>query len=294
MSQKYIDIRQKNIKNVSLIGICANIFLLIIKAIIGVISRSQAMMADALNSAGDIFASLMSFIGAKISSKPSDKDHPYGHGKAEYIFSFLISLSMIIASIVMIKNSVESIILKKEITFSIFLPIICAVTILTKFLLYLYANSKYKQTNSILIKASKEDHRNDMFLTCRTVIGIIESYLGFYFVDGIVGILISLWIIFVGIRLLRESYIVLMDTGLDENVYKNIKEIVESDERIMHVDDILSKPVGDKYIIILKVSMDGDITLEKSHNIGGEIKQNLMERFEFICDVIIHINPHTI
>jgi cation diffusion facilitator family transporter len=294
MQEQNKDIRDKNIKKVSIIGICANIFLLVIKGVIGFLSNSQAMIADSLNSAGDIFASFMSFIGAKISCKPCDNDHPYGHGKAEYVFSFVISLSMIIASIIMIKHSTESIILKKQVKFSFLLLIICIITIFVKFILFIYTNKKNKQTKSILISASCEDHRNDMFVTTGTLIGIISSYFGFYFIDGIVGILISLWIIFVGIKLLKESYIVLMDTSLDDNKCKEIIKIVEEDNYVLHVDNILSKPVGNRYIIILKVSMNGDMSLEKAHNIGGKIKEDLMNKYNFICDVIIHINPHTV
>ena len=286
--------RDKNIKKVSIIGICANVFLLVIKGIIGFISNSHAMIADSLNSAGDIFASIMSFIGAKLSSKPKDDDHPYGHGKAEYIFSFLISISMIIASIIMVKTSIESIVNKNRVNVSIFLVLVCIVTILIKLFLFLYAYRKNKETERILIKASKEDHRNDMFVTLCTVIVILASYFGFYFIDGVIGILISLWIIFVGIRLLKESYIILMDTSLDEKIYNEITTIVQNEKEVLHVDEILSKPVGNSYIIILKISMNGNLTLENAHNIGGKIKDDLMNQYDFICDVIMHINPHTV
>ena len=252
------------------------------------------MIADSLNSAGDIFASIMSFIGAKLSSKPKDDDHPYGHGKAEYIFSFLISISMIIASIIMVKTSIESIVNKNRVNVSIFLVLVCIVTILIKLFLFLYAYRKNKETESILIKASKEDHRNDMFVTLGTLIGILASYFGFYCIDGVIGILISLWIIFVGIRLLKESYIILMDTSLDEKIYNEITTIVQNEKEVLHVDEILSKPVGNSYIIILKISMNGNLTLENAHNIGGKIKDDLMNQYDFICDVIMHINPHTV
>lgn len=294
MQEEKISLRDRNIKKVSALGVCANVFLLVIKGLIGFVSNSQAMSADSLNSAGDIFASIMSFIGAKVSSKPKDDDHPYGHEKAEYIFSFVISISMIVASVIMIKTSVQSVILKSKVNVSWTLFVICIITIVTKVILFIYTNKKNKETSSILIKANNEDHRNDMFVTTGTLIGIVSSYFGIYFIDGIIGILISLWIIFVGIKLLREAYIVLMDTSLDDKTYREITDFVEKDDRIMHVDEVLSKPVGNRHIIILKVSMDGDMSLEKSHNIGGKIKEELMNKFEFICDVIIHINPHTI
>lgn len=286
--------REKCIKTVSIIGVIANVFLLGIKGVIGFISGSQAMIADSLNSAGDIFASFMSYVGAKLALKPKDKDHPYGHGKAEYIFSFIISISMILASIFMIKTSIESIVHKKEVVFSYTLLVICVVTIFTKVILYIYTKNKYKETNSILVKASMEDHRNDIFVTVGTLIGVISSYFGIYIVDSIIGIIISFWIIYVGINLLRDSYIVLMDTSLDEKAYEEIIKLVESDENILHVDDVLSKPVGNKYIIILKISMDGDMKLEKAHNIGGKIKEDLINKYDYITDVITHINPHTL
>ena len=286
--------REKCIKTVSIIGVIANVFLLGIKGVIGFISGSQAMIADSLNSAGDIFASFMSYVGAKLALKPKDKNHPYGHGKAEYIFSFIISISMILASIFMIKTSIESIVYKKAVIFSYMLLVICVVTIFTKVILYIYTKNKYKETNSILVKASMEDHRNDIFVTVGTLIGVISSYFGIYIVDSIIGIIISFWIIYVGINLLRDSYIVLMDTSLDEKAYEEIIKLVESDENILHVDDVLSKPVGNKYIIILKISMDGDMKLEKAHNIGGKIKEDLINKYDYITDVITHINPHTI
>lgn len=292
MHEKCMDLRDRNINNVSFIGLCANIFLLVIKGIIGVLSSSQAMIADSLNSAGDIFASVMSYVGAKLSLKPCDKDHPYGHGKAEYIFSFVISILMFLASFCMIKTSIESILVKKQVKFSIILLLVCLVTIITKLLLFIYTKIKYTQTKSILIKASMEDHRNDIFLTMGTFIGIVSSAIGIYIIDSIVGIIISLWIIYVGINLLKESYIVLMDTSLNEKVYEEIVKIVESDKNILHVDEILSKPVGSKYIIILKISMNGDMTLEKSHNIGGKLKEMMINKYDYISDVIVHINPH--
>ncbi len=287
-----LDERSSTIKKVSIIGIVANLLLLIIKVIVGFMARSQAMIADALNSAGDIFASLMSYIGAKISSKPNDDDHPHGHGKAEYVFTQLISISMIVASVMMINSSIESIINKAHIEFSIWLIVVCIITILVKVLLYFYTKFKSRKYNSLLIQASMEDHRNDVFVTLGTIIGIISSYFGFYFIDGIVGILISCWIAYAGFNLFKSAYKVLMDTNIDEEKQKEIINKVLEFKDILHVDSIISKPIGNKNIIILKVSMDGNMTISLSHDIAGKIKDDLINQFDYIYDVIIHINPH--
>ena len=127
-------------KKAGILGIVGNIFLLIIKGTIGFITNSQAMIADAANSASDIFASLMTFIGNKIASEPKDTTHNFGHGKAEYIFSLFISISMIVLSCKLLYDSASSLILGSELKFSWFLVIICIITIIVKICLYLYTN----------------------------------------------------------------------------------------------------------------------------------------------------------
>lgn len=181
-------------KKAGIFGILGNIFLLVIKATIGLMTGSQAMIADSVNSAGDIFASLMTFIGNKIASKPGDSNHNFGHGKSEYIFSLLISISMIAVSIKLLIDSITSLIFKNELTFSIYLVIVCIVTIVTKALLYIYTNRVYKKFNNILLKANAKDHFNDCIVTSFTLISIIFASQGIYWVDSVVGIGIAIWI----------------------------------------------------------------------------------------------------
>ena len=117
--------RYKQTKKASILGMVGNVFLLIIKTFIGIASHSQAMIADAANSAGDIFASFMTFIGNRIASEPSDETHNFGHGKAEYLFSLLISISMLFVAVKLLYDSVMSLILKQTFTFSWLLSAHC-------------------------------------------------------------------------------------------------------------------------------------------------------------------------
>ena len=133
-------------KKVGILGIVANLFLFAIKIVIGFIGKSQSMIADAVNSAGDIFASLMTWIGNKIASVPNDEDHNYGHGKAEYIFSMIISLSMILVSVKMLYDSIIAVIIGNKLIFSWALVIVCSITILVKALLFLYTLYLYKKS----------------------------------------------------------------------------------------------------------------------------------------------------
>ena len=139
--------KNRKIKIASILGITGNLFLSIIKGIIGYMTKSQAMIADAFNSAGDIFTSLMTFIGNKIASKPRDDDHNLGHGKAEYIYSMLISVTMIFMSIMIFKDSLISLINKNTYEYSIWLVIICLITIIVKLSLYIYTNKLAKKYN---------------------------------------------------------------------------------------------------------------------------------------------------
>ena len=137
-----------------------------------------------------------------------------------------------------------------------------------------------------------QDHRNDIFVTMGTLGGICFSYIGLNFADGLIGIVTSICILFSGIEIFKTSYEVLMDTDMLEDEKNKIINIAEKYEDIMHVDTIITKPVGIKYLVILKISMDGNYTLFKSHDIGGKLKQDIMANIENIKDVIIHINPH--
>ena len=208
-------------KRASLMGILGNIFLLIIKSIVGILSNSQAMIADSINSASDIFASAMTSIGNKIASVPEDESHNFGHGKAEYIFSLLISLSMIIISTKLFYNSIMSLINKEEFTFSPFLVIVCIITIIVKFFLYKYTKKMFKQHNNILLEANYKDHRNDCIITTFTLISILLGLFNIYWFDGVVGLGISVWIFYTGLKILIESYNILMDISIDSKT-KNI------------------------------------------------------------------------
>lgn len=277
------------IKKVSRVGVFANLFLLAIKFIVGFMSKSQALIADAINSAGDIFASCVSLIGIKVAAKPKDANHPYGHGKAEYIFSSLVGLSMIIAAFIMIKNSILSIINKDIIEVSIWTVIVCITTIITKFILMIYAKYYYKKYNSILIKSSFEDHRNDMFVTFGVLISIVFSYFNIYYVDAIAGIIISIWIICAGIKIIYSSSMVLMDTQWDFTQEAKC-EILKFSE-VLNIDKFNTKPVGDSYIAIIEVAMKKDKSLEEVHEVLEKIEERLKSKFEMLHEVNIHVNP---
>ena len=283
--------RSLEIKKASILGMIGNIFLLIIKGIIGLISGSSAMMLDAFNSAGDIFSSVMTFIGNKIASKPSDDDHNLGHGKAEYIYSMLISIAIILTSLLLLKKSLFTIINKTKYNFSYFLLIVCILTIIVKLLLYLYTKNVYKKSKSILIKANSIDHRNDVILTTLNFISCLLALKGIYFFDGVVGIIIALFIIYQSVKLFKESYDVLMDKSISESTKKEVFKIINSHEEIKKVIHFNSTPVGYKYQISFTIYVDGNMTTYESHDIANNLEKEIDKKIDEIYLTVIHVNP---
>lgn len=282
--------RYDSTKRAGILGIFGNIFLLIIKAIVGIVSNSQAMIADAANSAGDIFASLMTFIGNRIASEPGDKTHNFGHGKAEYIFSLFISISMIFVAAKLLYDSTLSLILRETFLFSWFLVAVCIITIVVKLFLFIYTYKLSKKYNNILLEANMKDHRNDCIVTTFTLISILLSLVNIYWFDGIVGIGISIWICYTGIKILIESYNVLMDTSIDSNTEKMILDIAHSYKDIKNLDDISSTPVGYQYIIVLTIYVDGNLSTFDSHNLADSLEQDIT-KLDKVYKTIIHVNP---
>ena len=283
--------RYKSAKITGILGIIGNVFLLIIKALAGIISNSQSLIADAFNSAGDIFSSLMTYIGNRISSKEADDDHHLGHGKAEYIYSMLISISMFLLSVEVIRGVIENLINKEYIVYSFWLVIVCIVTIVVKFGLYIFTKILYKKTNNILIKANNKDHRNDIFITTFTLISIVLSSKGYYIFDSIVGIGISIWIIITSIKLFKESYDVLMDKSMDKDTRDKVYSIIDRHDEVLKVNHFNTTRVGYRYQISFTIFVNGELSTFESHEIANSLEREIEKEIPEVYLTVIHVNP---
>ncbi len=279
-----------DIKKAGLAGIFGNIFLLMIKASIGFITKSQSMIADSMNSASDILASFMTFIGNKISSEPKDNDHNFGHGKAEYIFSLFISLTMILLSAKLLFDSISSLVKKSHFEFSWGLIAVCILTIIIKFILYIYTKSMFKKYNSILLKSNYKDHKNDCIVTTFTLISILFGLIGIYWIDGLVGIGISIWILITGIGIFFESYNVLMDVSLDEKTKETIMKLVKEHDEIKNCYNLYSTPIGYKYFVVFTIAVDGNMSTYKSHELANHLEKDV-EALDKIDKAVVHVHP---
>lgn len=279
-------------KKVGILGIIGNVFLFFIKIAVGLMSRSQAMIADSLNSAGDVFASFMTWLGNRISSVPNDDDHNYGHGKAEYIFSMLISISMMVIAFKLLYDSVMSIVTVNHLTFSWKLIVVCIITIIVKLALYFYTKYLYQKQKNLLVKANMIDHRNDAVITTFTTIAIILSKFNIYFFDGLVGIGISIWIFIVAVKIYKESYDILMDSSIDKESKKKVLNIIKNCKNIKRIGNLYSIPIGYKYIVVVTIFVDGTMQTNESHEITEKLENKILKSIDKIERVIVHVEPY--
>lgn len=283
--------RYSSAKKASLFGIVGNLFLLIIKGIVGFMSSSQSMIADSVNSAGDILSSLMTFIGNKIASVPSDDDHNLGHGKAEYIYSMLISVVMILVAGKILIDSFFSFINKEKYISSIWLIIVCIITIIVKACLYLYTSKISKKYNNLLVEANSKDHRNDCIITTFNLISCLLSTRGIYFLDGVVGMIISLWIMVTSFQIFKESYDVLMDKSLSIETREKVLKIIRKNKQIKKINHFNSTPVGYRYQISFTIFVDGNMSTFESHEIADNLEKEITRKLPEIYLTVIHVNP---
>lgn len=282
--------RFKLVSKTAWAGIILNIVLLLCKLIVGIATQSQGMIADGLNSFGDVFASVTTLFGGRLASQPKDDEHPWGHGKAEYITSFIVALSMLLIAILTLKSAVTSLFIKSGFTFSLWLIATAILTIITKLSLFIVIRDYERKTESILIRAAAEDHRNDVFITLGTLSGVLAGLFNIFWLDAVVGAAISLWIAYTGIKILVSSLGVLMDSPLDTRFIDELKNRILEFDGVCHIDTIQSKPVGARYIVLIKISVPADMTVMESHSIAGKVRKFICDYAE-VADAIVHINP---
>lgn len=281
--------RSHVINKISILGVIINLFLIIVKCFAGVISGSSALLADSLHSFEDMTASVLSFIGAKISAKKQNDKYCFGYGKSEYIFGLLISVFMIVTSIMLVISSIKNIITKNVVVFSYISLIVCLVTIILKFFMCIYSKIKYKKIKSILIKSCILDSRNDVAISLVTMIGIILSYFRITFVDNIIGILIALWIGYTGIKLFISSFEILMDKNINKEYINKIKNDILKNEEVLKIDKICAKPIGSKYILLIVLAINDSKNLKFTVELLKRIKKSILYKYDDIKDVFIQI-----
>ncbi len=289
----------KQIYRATWIGIFANLFLAIIKGIGGVLSGSKALIADALHSASDIVSSVVILFAVRISNKPPDKEHPYGHGKAENVASIIVALLLIVVGIEISITSAKIFFGETPVAPSSLALIIIIISIVLKEILFQYKIRLGRKYNSTALISDAWHHRSDSLSSIAVLIGVGTAILGekfnlpiLIYGDAVAGIIVSIIVIKVGYDLAKESSIVILEKVLNDKDVKKYQKTILSIKGINHVDELLARTHGSYVIIDLKVGVDSNLNVREGHDIGKSAKTTLMKNHPEVSDVFVHINPY--
>ncbi|MCU0329134.1 MAG: cation diffusion facilitator family transporter [Chitinophagales bacterium] len=283
-----------NIIQLSYFSILSSFFLAILKIIIGIKGNSFALIADAVESSLDVVTSVFVMIGLKISMKPADQNHPYGHGKAEALSSFLVSTVLIISATLLIAQGIRNCInphaLPKFYTLY-FLGFI----IIVKEMGFQFIRKKNTQFRSLAMDSEAFHHRADAITSLFGMIGIgLSLYFKCYFIDDIAAIIASLVIFYNAYQLLKPA----LSQVMDEFVYEDIRDIVIN--TAMEIPEVLGtekcfvRKMGGYYHIDLHIEVDAQMNVKDSHEIAHQVKDLVKSQNSDIADIHIHVEPYSL
>lgn len=279
----------------TIIGIVSSILLAAIKAIAGIFGNSYALVADAIESASDVFTSIIVLTGIKIAKRPADETHPYGHGKAEPFAGILVSLALFIAAVVIIIQSIHEIITPHHAP-APFTLIVLVVVVITKEVLFRFIIKVGKSVDSVAVKNDAWHHRSDAITSGAAFIGISIALIGgsgYEEADDYAALCASVIIIFNAFKLLKPALYEIMDSAASPDVIKKIIKASLLVNGVIAIDKCFARKMGFQYYIDMHVIVDGNISVHSGHEISHMVKNKLLNSFTNISDVLIHIEPAT-
>ena len=273
-------------------SIAWNLFLTFIKVIAGIFGKSNAMIADGLHSASDIISSIGVLLGNYISSTPVDKEHNYGHEKAETLVSFLLSILLIVVSLGIGVQAVKSLWHIDEIKPPTVLPLIVAViSILVKEYQYRITIKIANKINSPALKADAWHHRSDALSSIAAFVGIGGAMLGIKILDPIASIVVALFVAKVGLEILIGSTNKLMDVSIDTEQEEQIKQIAKNTKGVMNLGEIRSRKHGAMAYVDLVICVDGKLTVTEGHDIANMLEKQIINDMDFVKGITVHVEP---
>lgn len=280
----------------ALLSMFSNAGLAITKGITGVLGHSDAMIADAIESTADVFASLLVIFGLNYSAKPADENHPYGHGKAEALVTFAVVGFLLISATIIAVESIRNLQQPQEKP-EVFTLYVLGVIILIKEFSYRYVKKKSEETNSSSLHADAWHHRSDAISSLMAFVGISIALIfgkGYEKADDWAALLASVFIVYNAFLIFRPALGEIMDEHLHDHVIADIRRLSTNVDGVIDTEKCLVRKTGMVYIVDLHVEVDGKLSVFDGHEISHRLKDYLMEQMPEIADVLIHIEPKRI
>ncbi|MTI65678.1 MAG: cation transporter [Firmicutes bacterium] len=283
--------RYKTATNITLITIIINIFLSIIKIFFGISQNSTALLADGIHTISDVGSSIGIILSFMISKKPEDDKHQYGHEKAESIATLILAIFLTAVGIKIGFGALKIIITNQTVVpkaLTIWITLISIIVKEVQFRLCMYGG---KKINSKALIADAWHHRSDVFSSIAALIGIIGSRLGFSFLDPLAGLIVSIIVIKVGIRLFIEGCNDLMDCSLEKEKINKLINNIKSSKKIIHVKQLRTRKHGSKVFVDIKVCVDPNMTVSDSQYIVKEVETIVINNIGNVKEVLVYVNP---
>ena len=284
--------RRKSLGTLSgVFGITCNILLCIFKFVVGSVSGSVSITADAVNNLSDAGSGIVTIAGARLSSKPVDKEHPFGHGRAEYISALIVSFLIFIMGFELAKSSIEKIINPVEIKFSIIYIVVLSAAILVKLYMAYFNNILYRETDNINLKAVRQDSLNDCIATGATIIALVVSSLTpFKRADGIIGLFVAVVIFLSGIDIVKDILNNLMGKAPDKRLVDDIERLMLEEELIVGVHDLIIHDYGPGRIIAsAHAEVPSTVDITEIHDVIDNVERKISKELNIV--ICIHMDP---
>lgn len=272
------------------VGIICNLLLSVMKLIIGSISNSVSITADATNNISDAGSSIVTLVGFRLSGKPADKDHPYGHARIEYISSLIISFLILLIGCSIFKESVTKIFKPEESLFNIATVIVLVASILVKLWLSVFNKFLGKQINSKALEATAIDSRNDVITTTAVLLASVISHFTGFNLDGYMGVIVSVFIFISGINLVKETLDPLLGQPPTKEMFETIEKKILSYDNVLGVHDLMVHSYGpNTYFASAHIEMDAKIDVLICHDIMDQIERDF--KSELNIHLVVHLDP---
>ena len=271
-------------------GIGFNVLLFAGKLIAGMLSGSVAIVSDAFNNLSDAGSSIISLVGFKLSNKKSDPQHPFGHGRLEYISGLCVSFLIILMGVELGKASIEKIIEPAQVKFSLLTAAILAASILVKLYMALYNSRIGKQLNAVTMKAMAKDSLSDAVATSVVLMSMIVAKLADIAIDGYCGVVVAAFILFTGITAARDTISPLLGQKPDSEFIEEVMRIVNAHKEIIGTHDLVVHDYGPgRLMITLHAEVDADMDILVAHDAVDNIENELREKLG--CSAVVHMDP---
>jgi cation diffusion facilitator family transporter len=290
--------REQISKKVAWIALIANLILMIGKIFFGLLGGSEAVFADGIHSAADVVASVAVLAVVSISNKPPDKDHPFGHGKAEVISEAVVGIILVLVSLYIFIEALLSFI-KEPGAPQYSALFVALISYIAKEILYRYSIKKGKKWNSKAIIAIAYDHKGDIFASLAAFTGVLLAIIGkavgwsyLLYADAIASALVAGLIFKIAMELIKPSVDILMEKSVDPKLLNEYKATINQFEQVKRVDKIRARELGYYKLLDVRLSLDHDLTIKQGHDIAHEIRNVIQKRYSDVEEVLIHVNPY--